>query len=180
MIRSICSTALVFFLSFHCCTNAQAVSEEVIVNETKNIQISQVEKGLEDKSLTESSNESSNILLYHPSDNIKKEIPDEYPIIEEMYIEPGSVADFKMKIIENLIKKQYFLENKKAELQKELITSKDNTVLIELKNKSLIKEDEKNANENKHTLLGNLVLLFLLLMIGWQLKKTKDILKIKK
>lgn len=176
MIRSICSTALVFFLSFHCCTNAQAVSEEVIVNETKNIQISQVEKGLEDKSLTEN----NNIILYHPSDNIKKEIPDEYPIIEEMYIEPGSVADFKMKIIENLIKKQYFLENKKAELQKELITSKDNTVLIELKNKSLIKEDEKNANENKHTLLGNLVLLFLLLMIGWQLKKTKDILKIKK
>lgn len=176
MIRSICSTALVFFLSFHCCTNAQAVSEEVIVNETKNIQISQVEKGLEDKSLTEN----NNIILHHPSDNIKKEIPDEYPIIEEMYIEPGSVADFKMKIIENLIKKQYFLENKKAELQKELITSKDNTVLIELKNKSLIKEDEKNANENKHTLLGNLVLLFLLLMIGWQLKKTKDILKIKK
>lgn len=176
MRRSICSTALVFFLSYYSCTNAQEVSKEVIINETKNIQISQVEKRLEDKKLTEG----SNMLLYHPSDNIKKEIPDEYPIIKEMYIEPGSVADFKMKIIESLIKKQYFLESKKADLQKELITSKDNKVYVELKDKPLINEDEKAENEDKHTLFGNLVLLFLLVMIGWQLKKTKDILKIKK
>lgn len=171
MIRSICSTALVFFITYHSYTNAQAISEDVISNKTNNMEISQVEKDLRDKGL----NENSNILLYHPSDSIKKEIPDEYPLIKEMDIEPGSVADFKMKIIENLIKKQYFLESKKAELQKELISLKDNSVFIELRNKALIEEVETIENDDKHTLFGNLVLLCLLFVIGWQLKKTRDI-----
>lgn len=183
MIRSIRSSILFFLISLNFNVFATEIDKRIFIDKTTIQHASQVSVKINDEDNGEdekdfSKSDENNLLLYHPSDEVKKEIPDNYPVFVEKKIVSNSIAELKMNLINEMVTKKYFSDNQRAILQNEFITDKDNNILVELKDKNpekkevlSIKEENKDVSQ-KHSLAGNFVILMLLLLISFELRKT--------
>lgn len=89
------------------------------------------------------------LVLYHPSDTVKRKIPNGYPVNQAIVINPSTVAGLKMQVIESMVKKMYFSKEQIPELQKEFITEEDNRTFVYLKKEGVEPEKENIAKESR-------------------------------
>lgn len=168
MSKAFCSSLLIVLLAFGS-VNVSAV-EKTVVAQAQTIQdnANKDNKGQEGASekddiqedpdldeeneLTDSTKESTKeapLILYHPSDSVKRKIPNGYPVSQEIVINPSTVAGLKMQVIESMVKKMYFSKEQIPELQKEFITEADNRTFVYLKKEGVEPEKESSIKESE-------------------------------